>query len=135
MSSIFKSALLVSSFVLVLFQAVSAAPQPQSELGYGDIGRGSDISAFANQGEPAYGGFPTNIPVSPLSIVPETDFIPISNVQPIVNVLPVNVNDWSWPPIYNGGGFPYGNEGYAGGMGYGGYPGGLGYDGGLFGGY
>ncbi|KAF9319618.1 hypothetical protein BGZ91_004913 [Linnemannia elongata] len=103
MSSIFKSALLISSVAaLVLFQFASAAPQDFG-LGGGmdSFGLGADMGAFTGPGGPDFSGIPTQVPVSPVSIIPETDFIPINNVQPVVNVLPVNVNDFSWPPYYN----------------------------------
>ncbi|KAF9153478.1 hypothetical protein BG015_003307 [Linnemannia schmuckeri] len=134
MSSIIKSALLVSLVAaLVVFQFASAAPQ---DVGFGadldDYGLGSDMGAYGGLGGPGgvdYGGYPTHIPVSPVTIVPETDFIPINNVQPVVNVLPVNVNDFSWPPYYNDYDFPYGSGAYGGGA-YGGILGG-GMDGGM----
>ncbi|KAG0378763.1 hypothetical protein BGX24_002857 [Mortierella sp. AD032] len=153
MSSIFKSALLVASVGLVFFQVASAVPQPQ-DPGFGGF---DDISAYGGAGGGgAYGGnYPTHVPVSPVTIIPETDFIPINNVQPVVNVLPTNVNDYSWPPIYNdpyyggmyggaygGGGGMYGGAygggggmyGGGGGMGFGGGMGGMGFGGGMGGG-
>ncbi|KAF8947704.1 hypothetical protein BGZ47_008201 [Haplosporangium gracile] len=116
MFSIIKSALLVSSVAaLVVFQFASAAPQ---DVGFGasldDYGLGSDMNAYGGPGGADYGGYPTQVPVSPVTIAPETDFIPINNVQPVVNVLPVNVNDFSWPPYYNDYDFPYGGGVYGG---------------------
>ncbi|KAG0302812.1 hypothetical protein BGZ97_002164 [Linnemannia gamsii] len=138
MSSIFKSALLVSSVAaLVLFQFASAAPQDLGlglSGGYNDYGAGFDMGMYGGPGGPggadSGNGNPTYVPVSPVTIIPETDFIPINNVQPVVNVLPVNVNDFSWPPYYNdypyGGGGAYGGGAYGGGA-YGGmYGGGIG---------
>lgn len=125
MSSIFKSALLVSSVaVVVLFQFASAAPQDFSLGGGVDaFGAGASMDAFAGPGGSDFSGYPTQIPVSPVTIIPETDFIPINNVQPVVNVLPVNVNDYSWPPYYNdyySGAYGGGIEGGIGGGAYGG---------------
>lgn len=127
MYSIFKSALLVSSVAaLILFQFASAAPQDVGLSGvYEDYGTGSGMGMYRGPGGPGGadygGGYPTHVPVSPVTIIPETDFIPINNVQPVVNVLPVNVNDFSWPPYYND--YPYGGGGYGGGA-YGGISGG-----------
>ncbi|KAF9130446.1 hypothetical protein BGX30_013482 [Mortierella sp. GBA39] len=115
MSSIFKSALLVSTVAaLILLQFVSAAPQ---DFGLGGgvnaFGADANMGAFAGPGGPDFNGYPTQVPVSPITITPETDFIPINNVQPVVNVLPVNVNDFSWPPYYN----DYYGGAYGGGIG------------------
>ncbi|KAF9898684.1 hypothetical protein BX616_003727 [Lobosporangium transversale] len=49
----------------------------------------------------------TDVPVPPIKVTPVTDFLPISNVQPIVNVLPPDVNDYS--DAYD---YPYPNMDY-----------------------
>ncbi|KAF9901751.1 hypothetical protein BX616_002166, partial [Lobosporangium transversale] len=55
-------------------------------------------------------GDATHVPVPPIKVAAITDFLPINNVQPVVNVLPTDVNDYSdyYDPCYCGGQYdPY----------------------------
>ncbi|KAG9068531.1 hypothetical protein KI688_010806 [Linnemannia hyalina] len=72
--SLVKSTLSIS---LALLAVTSAAPQglaycSGSDLSYGDGGTGTLCS-----GPDCW---PTQVPVSPITIAPETDFLPINNV-------------------------------------------------------
>ncbi|KAG0196462.1 hypothetical protein BGX28_010089, partial [Mortierella sp. GBA30] len=51
---------------------------------------GSGISPESDTG----GHCSADVPVGPVSIVPEMDFIPINNVWPIVNVHPTSVKNY-----------------------------------------
>ncbi|KAF9193268.1 hypothetical protein BGZ51_003787 [Haplosporangium sp. Z 767] len=71
---------------------------------------------LAYGGGPSYAGEPgyddaryqsvTEVPVAPLLIVPETDFIPVSNVLPVVNVYPPELNDYTYYYDYLPYGYP-----------------------------
>ncbi|KAG0059025.1 hypothetical protein BGZ89_000765 [Linnemannia elongata] len=106
MLSLVKSTLSIS---LALFAVTSAAPQ---DLAYGS---GSDLS-YSNGGTGTLCSgpdcLPTQVPVSPITIVPETDILPINNVQPVFNVFPPNINDYNFDYNYNN----YGNYGALGGL-------------------
>ncbi|KAF9097604.1 hypothetical protein BGX23_008330 [Mortierella sp. AD031] len=117
MLSLFKSSLLVSlALVALQLQVVSAAPQLDSMYA------GADTFAASGNFDLGYGGNPdvnvdlgaTDVPVSPITITPQTDFLPINNVQPVVNVYPPNVNDYSYYYPYDYG---YGDYGYGAGIG------------------
>ncbi|KAF9087429.1 hypothetical protein BGX23_008109 [Mortierella sp. AD031] len=74
MLSLFKSTLLVSfALVALQLQVISAAPQDPA-AGFG---------------------------VGPVTIAAQTDFVPLNNILPIVNVYPPNINDYSWDPYYD----------------------------------
>lgn len=106
MLSLVKSTLSIS---LALLAVTSAAPQ---DLTYGS---GSDLS-YSNGGTGTLCSgpdcLPTQVPVSPITIVPETDILPINNVQPVVNIFPPNINDYNFDYNYNN----YGNYGALGGL-------------------
>ncbi|KAF8925122.1 hypothetical protein BGZ52_007308 [Haplosporangium bisporale] len=55
---------------------------------------------------------PSTFPIRPMTIAPETDFVLTTNVFPVVNVLPTDVNDYSFAkhPDYGYSG-DYGNYG------------------------
>ncbi|KAG0233027.1 hypothetical protein B0O80DRAFT_439613 [Mortierella sp. GBAus27b] len=81
----FKSILVSLAMVISTVQIARARPQaPAAGVATTDIG-----GATA-----AFDSF-THVPVAPVHIAAETDFLPINNVLPIVNVLPTNVNDFS----------------------------------------
>jgi hypothetical protein len=81
----FKSILVSLAMVISAVQIARARPQaPAAGVAATDIG-----GATA-----AFDSF-TDVPVAPVHIAAETDFLPINNVLPIVNVLPTNVNDFS----------------------------------------
>ncbi|KAI1320082.1 hypothetical protein EDD11_002054 [Mortierella claussenii] len=80
-------ALAVLSLAIIIVQMITALATP-----YGEGSAGSD--------------FETHIPVSPITIAPETDFLPVSNIQPVINVLPTDYNDYSGLAGYN-----YGDDG------------------------
>ncbi|KAK3808666.1 MAG: hypothetical protein J3Q66DRAFT_405965 [Benniella sp.] len=98
MTSIFKS---IVSLALTLSALQVACARPQ---GPGPMGAFSPDSGSGFGGNPsaAFNGF-THVPVGPVQIAAETDFLPISNVWPIVNVFPTDVSDFSgmgpfdWP--------------------------------------
>ncbi|KAG0214451.1 hypothetical protein BGX33_002177 [Mortierella sp. NVP41] len=93
MLSLFKSTLLVSfALVALQLQVISAAPQDPAAGFGGDGGYG---------GLEGHGGNPTEIPVGPVTIAAQTDFVPLNNILPIVNVYPPNINDYSWDPYYD----------------------------------
>ncbi|KAG0309442.1 hypothetical protein BGZ98_002326 [Dissophora globulifera] len=46
-------------------------------------------------------GTATTVPVAPVAISPETDFLPINNVRPIVNVCSTEVHDYSGSGNYD----------------------------------
>ncbi|KAG0363123.1 hypothetical protein BGZ54_008310 [Gamsiella multidivaricata] len=99
MSPMYKSLAAALAMILSLFQISSAAPCVGSMCSGQDGLTGADLSAVV--GTPGFGSGDlamnsmTNVPVAPISIVPETDFFPLNNVQPVVNVLPTAVNDFS----------------------------------------
>ena len=112
------------TLALASVHSVLAAPQDiNSAMSGGYGGSGGD-----------YGGCPTHVPVGPTTIVPETDFIPVNNVLPMVNVYPTDYNDYSCDYDFNGGNGGYGGYGGYGGD-YGGYRGDYGGFGGDYGGY
>ncbi|KAF9307046.1 hypothetical protein BG003_000815, partial [Podila horticola] len=76
-----KSFLLASS--LAVFQMVAAQ---LGGLGAGVGGGYGDALGYAA---------PTTVPVGPITIAAESDFVPINNVWPVVNVLPTEYNDYS----------------------------------------
>ncbi|KAF9366526.1 hypothetical protein BGX34_001515 [Mortierella sp. NVP85] len=97
MASIFKS---VVSLALTLSALQVACARPQ---GPGPMGAFSaDIGSGFGNPSAAFNSF-THVPVAPVQIAAETDFLPISNVWPIVNVFPTDVSDFSglgpfdWP--------------------------------------
>ncbi|KAF9931082.1 hypothetical protein BGZ65_005058 [Modicella reniformis] len=89
----FKSLLISLAMALSAVQVACARPQapPGGAAGFGtDPGTTSSV-AFDRY---------THVPVAPVHIAAETDFLPINNVLPIVNVLPTDVNDFSgWGPF------------------------------------
>ncbi|KAF9960169.1 hypothetical protein BGZ70_008671 [Mortierella alpina] len=97
------------TLALASVHSVLAVPQ--------DIGSANG-AGYGGSGDD-YGGCPTHVPVGPTTIVPETDFIPVNNVLPMVNVYPTDYNDYSCDYDL------YGNHGGYGGYGgdYGGYAG------------
>ncbi|KAF9954743.1 hypothetical protein BGZ72_004320 [Mortierella alpina] len=105
------------TLALASVHSVLAAPQDVGSA-YGSGGYGED-----------YGGCPTHVPVGPTTIVPETDFIPVNNVLPMVNVYPTDYNDYSCDYGHYGGHGGYGGD-YGGHGGYGGDYGGYGAAGG-----
>ncbi|KAG0262008.1 hypothetical protein BG011_000432 [Mortierella polycephala] len=74
---------------------------------------GTPMDPFAYGGGPGYavgsgygdaGYQPAmEVPVAPVSIAPQTDFIPVSNVLPVINVYPPELNDYTdyygYPPF------------------------------------
>ncbi|KAK3808662.1 MAG: hypothetical protein J3Q66DRAFT_417209, partial [Benniella sp.] len=86
----FKSALVSLAMALSAVQVACARPQAPG-AGFSPANMGVNSAAFNSF---------THVPVAPVHIAAETDFLPINNVFPIVNVLPTNVNDLSgWGPF------------------------------------
>ncbi|KAF9111582.1 hypothetical protein BGX27_004725 [Mortierella sp. AM989] len=138
-----KSILISLALTMAALQATFATPLV-GDVGYGDYGLDSNL-AYDSTGSsgystsdvtakhfvPEHDKCETHVPVPPTTIAPETNFLPISNVWPKVNIFPVDVNDYSCPRIYHDGDYDgnYGS-GYGGGYesdysddSYGGYDG------------
>lgn len=113
----FKSLPIFASVVFVVscVQFTAAAP---------DFGNAQGSGSALGRDDAPWNSL-TNVPVAPINIAPETDFFPLNNVQPIVNVFPTTVNDNSGlGPCDGPYGGPYGGA-YGGGCG-GAYGGGFG---------
>ncbi|KAG0309441.1 hypothetical protein BGZ98_002325 [Dissophora globulifera] len=79
MTRIFKSLFVSFTLTLSVLQVALAVPcDSDCNYGYGH-GHGST----------------TCVPVAPVVISPETDFLPITNVRPHVSVCPTEVHDYS----------------------------------------
>ncbi|KAI1312224.1 hypothetical protein EDD11_003209 [Mortierella claussenii] len=114
MTPIFKS--LFASLTITTFTLMSVLASPQGGAGDG---------SFSGSGFGSYNSDETLVPVSPIKIAAETDFMPINNVLPIVNILGPEVNDYSDEyddsDYYNGNydygaNYDYGNNYYREGM-------------------
>jgi len=98
MASIFKS-IVSLALTLSALQVACARPQGPGPMGAFSPDMGS---GFGGNPSAAFNSF-THVPVAPVQIAAETDFLPISNVWPIVNVFPTDVSDFSglgpfdWP--------------------------------------
>ncbi|KAF9279276.1 hypothetical protein BGZ68_008038 [Mortierella alpina] len=102
---------------LASVHSVLAAPQDVgSAYGSGPMNNGGGYGGYGED----YGGCPTHVPVGPTTIVPETDFVPVNNVLPMVNVYPTDYNDYSCDYDHHNHYDHYGGYGGYGGD-YGGY--------------
>ncbi|KAF9428382.1 hypothetical protein BGZ94_002600 [Podila epigama] len=130
MAPVLKSLFTLASLTFAaVFQLASASPIIDPTL-MGGLDPGFAGGAL---GAGLGGGFlpgQTSVPVGPITIAAQTDFVPINNVWPVVNVLPTDFNDFSWFGPFGGSGF--GGPGFGGigagigGPGFGGIGGGIG---------
>ncbi|KAG0049440.1 hypothetical protein BGZ83_005761 [Gryganskiella cystojenkinii] len=129
-SRVFVSVTVALTIVCQLISTVSATPYrgDSSDL----LGVGGYGGAYGQGGYGDAADCETDVPVQPTWIHPVTNFIPETNVQPQVNVLPTDFNDFSCDSLYGcgndsplleGGFGSTGDFGYGGGIGDYGYGG------------